>query len=78
MSARRNRWRVARLFQGRFCGQFIWRSTRDLARDRVAPVGREFGSPDYERLMREDFDKRQGVFSPDLVAQAAPKHQRTS
>ena len=23
----------------------------------MAPVGREFGSPDYERLMREDFER---------------------
>jgi hypothetical protein len=40
---------------------------RDSAReaellDRSAAVGREFGSPDFERLMEEDHRLGQGVF----------------
>lgn len=31
--------------------------------DRMPPVGREFGSPDFERLMAED--QRDEVLSPD-------------
>jgi addiction module HigA family antidote len=34
--------------------------------DRMPPVGREFGSPDFERLMEEDFRKQVGVFEPAL------------
>jgi hypothetical protein len=38
----------------------------------VAPVGREFGSPDFDRLMDEDHRNRVGVFAPlsrDLVVE---------
>jgi addiction module HigA family antidote len=34
--------------------------------DRMPPVGREFGSPDFERLMEEDHRNRVGVFDPAL------------
>lgn len=34
--------------------------------DRMPAVGREFGSPDFDRLMEEDFHRRQGVFDPTL------------
>lgn len=64
MSARRNKTRVARLFHERIHGKFLWRSAEDIAWDSRAPVGGEFGSPDYERLMQEDSDKREGIFSP--------------
>lgn len=64
MSARRNKTRVSRLFYGRFHGKFIWRSAEDIAWDCMAPIGGEFGSPDYERLMQEDSAKRGGVFTP--------------
>lgn len=33
----------------------------------MKPVGREFGSPDYDRLMQGDFDNKTGVFSPGLA-----------
>jgi hypothetical protein len=70
MSARRNKIRVSRLFHARLHGKFIWRSAEDIEWDRIAPVGVEFGSPDYERLMQEDFDKREGIFAPpDLLVQ---------
>ena len=35
--------------------------------DQMAPVGREFGSPDFERLMEEDFGLGRGVFDPALA-----------
>lgn len=34
--------------------------------DEAAPVGREFGSPDFERLMAEDHRDQVGVFDPAL------------
>ncbi len=34
--------------------------------DRIPAVGREFGSPDFERLMAEDQRDRVGVFDPAL------------
>lgn len=42
------------------------RSLEDLLWDRVAPVGRESGSPDFERLMEEDQRRGVGVFDPAL------------
>ena len=50
MSVRSNKPRVARLFHGRFHGPFPWRSAEELAWMNLSSVGREFGSPDYERL----------------------------
>jgi hypothetical protein len=35
--------------------------------DRMPAVGREFGSPDFERLMDEDWRARAGVFDPALI-----------
>jgi hypothetical protein len=34
--------------------------------DRMPAVGREFGSPDFDRLMEEDFRQGRGVFDPAL------------
>ena len=34
--------------------------------DRMRPVGREFGSPDFERLMEEDRRNGVGIFDPAL------------
>jgi hypothetical protein len=43
--------RVMSLFHGRFhCAFFIWRTAEEQEWLDAAPVGREFGSPDYERL----------------------------
>lgn len=50
MSLRSNKHRVARLFHGRFHGTIPWRSAEEQSWMDLAPVGREFGSPDYERL----------------------------
>lgn len=35
----------------------VARSQEEQAWQDMSPVGREFGSPDYERLMREDFER---------------------
>lgn len=50
MNNRSNKQRICTLFHGRFHGPFIWRSAEDQAWEDLAPIGREFGSPDYERL----------------------------
>ncbi len=50
MSSRSNKRRVAELFNRRFHSMFIWRSAEDYEWLNETPVGREFGSPDYERL----------------------------
>jgi len=43
------------------------RSTlEDRLWDQMRPVGREFGSPDFERLMEEDRRKGSGIFDPAL------------
>lgn len=34
--------------------------------DGMPPIGREFGSPDFERLMDEDWRAGVGVFDPAL------------
>lgn len=56
MSSRSNKRRVRNLFHGRFHLKFIWRSAEDYEWLNVSPVGREFGSPDYDRLMQQDHD----------------------
>lgn len=50
MNARARKRCISQRFYGRFYFSFIWRSTDDHAWDNIAPVGREFGSKDYERL----------------------------
>lgn len=45
--------RVLRLFNRRFA-EFIYISPEDRAWDNMLPVGREFGSPDYERITTLD------------------------
>ncbi|MCE4555582.1 hypothetical protein [Pelomonas cellulosilytica] len=34
--------------------------------DRMPAVGREFGSPDFDRLMEEDYRLGRGVFDPAI------------
>lgn len=50
MNARRNKGRIYTLFYHRFHGERLWRSKEEQAWLDVIPVGREFGSPDFERL----------------------------
>lgn len=60
MSQRQRKRTVKELFHNRFYNtRFIWWSAEDCAWESMAPVGREFGSPDYERLMKEDADQWQ-------------------
>lgn len=54
MNTRMNKRRIYRLFYHRFHGERPWRSKEEQAWLDVAPVGREFGSPDYERLQALD------------------------
>ena len=54
MSIRSLKHRSARLFHGRFHGKFLWRSAEEQPWLDMAPVGREFGSPDYERFVEQD------------------------
>jgi hypothetical protein len=42
------------------------RALKDVAWDQMAPIGREFGSPDFDRLMEEDFQNLAGVFDPNM------------
>lgn len=42
-------------------------SAEEQAWEFTAPVGREFGSPDYERLMREDLANQTEVFDPAFI-----------
>jgi hypothetical protein len=50
MSSIKRKFRVLRLFHSRFHGQFRWLSNEERRWLNVAPVGREFGSKDFERL----------------------------
>jgi len=42
------------------------RALEDVAWDQMAPIGRVFGSPDFDRLMEEDFQNQTGVFDPSM------------
>lgn len=51
MNVRTNKRRIYDVFYRRFHGPCLWRrSAEEQAWLDVAPVGQEFGSPDYERL----------------------------
>lgn len=68
MNQRRRRRTVKVHFHDRFYNtRFIWWGAEDCAWENMAPIGREFGSPDYERLMKEDSDQWQAKLA-DLVA----------
>ena len=63
MSSRSNKRRVANLFYRRFHSAFLWRSAEEYEWLNAAPVGREFGSPDYEKLMEQDMKEFQSNLS---------------
>lgn len=68
MNQRRRKRTVKELFHSRFYNtRFVWWSAEDRAWESMAPVGREFGSPDFERLMNEDADQWQAKLA-NLVA----------
>jgi hypothetical protein len=54
MSSRSNKRRVGNLFYRRFHSAFMSLSAEELEWLNATPVGREFGSPDYEKLMEQD------------------------
>lgn len=59
MNSRKRKRIVGKLFHSRFNHpRFLWRSSEEQAWLNMAPVGREFGSPAYERLMDLDFKVR--------------------
>ena len=57
MSSRSNKQRVANLFYRRFHSAFVQRSAEDFDWLNETPVGMEFGSPDYEKLMEQDMEE---------------------
>ncbi len=68
MNQRERKRAVTKLFRHRFHNTgFIWRSAEEQAWLDITPVGREFGSPEYERLMQEDGEKLQRKLA-ELVA----------
>ncbi len=46
----------------------VARALEDLLWDRMAPIGREFGSPNFDRLMEEDYRDGCGHVDPSLMA----------
>jgi hypothetical protein len=63
-SVRKQRTRVQRMQLAR-CRLRVCVFEADFL-DRIPAVGREFGSPDFERLMEEDYRLGQGVFDPSV------------
>ena len=56
MNSRKRKRSVSQLFHARFhSSRFFWRWAEDRDWVNMVPVGREFGSPDYDRLMQQDF-----------------------
>lgn len=47
--------------------QFRRSALEETLWDQMRPIGREFGSPDFERLMEEDRRNGVGVFDPALM-----------
>ncbi|SDM43349.1 hypothetical protein SAMN05720382_101332 [Polaromonas sp. JS666] len=67
MSMRKNKRRINRL-RNRQTPQKVWfRSAEEQAWLDVAPVGREFGSPDYERLQILDLYALGTISSDDAL-----------
>ncbi|MDP3755990.1 hypothetical protein [Polaromonas sp.] len=69
MSIQKNKRRISRLRRSKF-NQKVWsRSEEEQAWLDVAPVGREFGSPDYERLQILDLYALGAISSDDAMQQ---------
>lgn len=64
MSIRKNKRRISRLRNGQLTRKVWLRSAEEQAWLDVVPIGREFGSPDYERLEILDMYEA-GVISGD-------------
>lgn len=55
MNSRKRKRSVSQLFHSRFHNsRFFWQSAEDSDWLNMAPVGWEFGSPDYDRLMQQE------------------------
>lgn len=67
MSTRTNKHRIYQLLRSRFHGTSLWKSAEEQAWLDVAPVGREFGSPDYERLQILDLYAAGQMSSDDAM-----------
>lgn len=67
MSSRKRKRSVSQILHARFhSSRFSWQWTEDRDWLNMAPAGREFGSPDYERVMQQDFSDARSNLS-DLV-----------
>ncbi|OYY32331.1 MULTISPECIES: hypothetical protein [unclassified Polaromonas] len=69
MSIRKNKRRISRLRKGNFNPKVWSRSEEEQAWLDIAPVGREFGSPDYERLQILDLYALGTISSDDAMQQ---------
>lgn len=63
MSARKNKRRISNLMYARLYRKPVRLSDELQFWNNIVPVGREFGSPDFERLLEEDI-KRWASESP--------------
>lgn len=63
MSTRKIKRRISRLMYARLYGKSARLSDELKFWNNIVPVGREFGSPDFERLLEEDI-KRWASESP--------------
>lgn len=69
MSIRKNKRRISRLRRSKF-NQKVWsRPEEEQAWLDMAPIGREFGSPDYERLQILDLYALGTISSDDAMQQ---------
>ncbi|MDP2451812.1 MAG: hypothetical protein Q8M93_22165 [Polaromonas sp.] len=69
MSIRKNKRRISRLRRSKFNPKVWSRSEEEQAWLDMAPVGREFGSPDYERLQILDLYALGTISSDDAMQQ---------
>lgn len=69
MSTRTNKRRIYLLLHSRFHGTTLWRTAEEQAWLDVVPVGREFGSPDYERLQILDLYVASQMGADDAMRQ---------
>ncbi len=69
MSIRKNKRRISRLRKGKVHHKVWSRSEEEQAWLDMAPVGREFGSPDYERLQILDLYALGAISCDDAMQQ---------
>ena len=66
-TSQRKRRAKLNLLTGRMLEQRASSSLDVQVWDQMPAVGREFGSPEFDRLMEEDFHNGRGVFDPALT-----------